>query len=592
MNTILKLFLTFFIFKSISNLCIAQTTTKTVESIGNIKRREMILDENLEVIREDYFSNNHQQLIVSIEYSKPNIISSITGFSNYPTIAYKVDFKNGTYFDAEEGVELKFKDNFIFNGEQKGKNIIVNYIDNKKEGKLVQADSVVIGKKLVVYDKVDTRYLKYDIVKFSQELGEESVYKMYKGLLLSFKNNKLNGKQKSYYGDASVKFDGYFIDNKLIDYTSFSKTGSTISKLKSVNGVSLTPQLLNGNILNRDFSYVYWHPDLIQAGDIYFDSNLDSGEGSNYRSNVRFLYDTEKYGGRDIRKYMGIKEIQREKPYTLQFKQKFDADKNTFSNPYVIKHLLNIPDFCIRKYEFTEEEDRSIVAIKVENSDIDTINTFKNISLSFADGFYYNLSKQNYYLFGQNYQSKLFLMPNNSPADKYFGNGELEKLSSLNNALGKWLLNTFNIESIFYLCPKIASDGDEMRYAIPKYAYDSASINAFLNVFVEKMLSNIGEIKKGNPSNINYSFIKNPFVGVSAGYSFEKNNESHFRYFNFQTLGNSSIIIKNRDDVRYFKIYDKYRTEYFDGNCVYSFLFKEGGWGVFNVEKVDVKCNQ
>ena len=143
----------------IINFCVAQTTTKTVESVENKIRRELILNENLDVIKEEYFSNRTQKIIVSIEYSTPNIISSITGYSNYPIIVYKVDFINGTYFDAEYEEELKFKDNFIFNGAQKGKNMIVNYIDNKKEGKLVQADSVVIGQKTIVYDKVDTRYL-------------------------------------------------------------------------------------------------------------------------------------------------------------------------------------------------------------------------------------------------------------------------------------------------------------------------------------------------------------------------------------------------------------------------------------------------
>jgi hypothetical protein len=590
MNKSLRLLIIILIYFNLSiNFCFSQSITKTVENVQNKIRRELYLNDNLDVIREDYYSNQNQKIIVSIEYNNPNIINSITGFINYPTIAYKIDFANGTYFDSEDSIELKFKDNFYFVGEQKGKNIIVNYINNKKEGKLVQADSVAIGKKTVVYNKVDTRYLKYDIIKFSQALGEESIYKMYKGVVLNFKNNKLNGKQKSYYGDASLKFDGYFFDNKLISYNSMSKTGSTISKLSTINGVSLSPQLLNGVILNRDFNYVFWHPDLTQTGDIFFDSTLYLGRGSELPRDEAFLYDIEKYERKDLRVFMGLKYYQRVSPYTLEFKKKFDTEKNTFSNPYVIKHLLNIPDFKIKKYTFSEEEDKSILAIRVDNKNIDTINTFKKSRLDLIDNFYVNISKQNFYLYRFDNQREALLIPHNSAFDKYVSLDELNMFSKLNSSLAGWMLNNFDIENMFYLSPQVSSDGDNPYQNPRKYIFDSASINSFLYVFVEKMLSNINEIKKGYPSSVNYSLLKNPFDGVIAGYNSDKNDDSHFRFFNFRTLGDS-IFIKNIDGVRFFKIFDKYRTDYYDGKCLYSFLFDEGSYGKFKVEKIDIVC--
>jgi hypothetical protein len=104
------------------------------------------------------------------------------------------------------------------------------------------------------------------------------------------------------------------------------------------------------------------------------------------------------------------------------------------------------------------------------------------------------------------------------------------------------------------------------------------------------MLRNIKTICLNKSNFVNSQLLSNPFIGVFAGYASDKNFESQYRYFNFDILGDNNIIIKNYSDERYFKIYNKYYSEYFDGSCLYKFNFKEGNWGVFLVDKVNVDC--
>jgi len=567
--------------------------TQTVEKIGDLIRRKLVYDGDLNIIKEDYYSNSTQKIIVTIEYNyeNPSLISALTGYTNYPDIAYSIDFDKGIYIDTEDEIELRFKDNFNFNGYQKGKNILGYYVNNKKQNKIIQADSVAIGKAIIINNDTVKKYVKTDLVRFYNTLTDRSEYVIYNGVILNFDEGKLNGEQKLYNNNGIKGFESYYSYNKLIRYTSYSTDNSIISKLKTSNGITQTNQILNGTLLNKEQSYVYWYHALHEAGDILFDSSFsDFNNGSYYLRSNKFAYDKG-----DIRQYMNLNSFKRDKPYNTEYKQKFDSDMYTFSNPYVIKYLLNIPDFYIKKYNYIKQEDKSIIAINTSKNN-DTLNIFDTSMLSLSEDFYFIFNNINYYSFKTSWNVYLLLFPYDYEMSKYDPVSIQQKdpneytALNLNEKLAKYIITTFGINNIFYLSPKIANDGESMEYVVPSFAYDSLSIRRFLGTYVDIMLRNIKTICLNKSNFVNSQLLSNPFIGVFAGYASDKNFESQYRYFNFDILGDNNIIIKNYSDERYFKIYNKYYSEYFDGSCLYKFNFKEGNWGVFLVDKVNVDC--
>lgn len=144
----------------------------------------------------------------------------------------------GVYDSFEDGVFLKFSGHFIFNGIQRDKNIVVNYKDGKRNGKLIQTDSAVNGKKIVMNQVADTRLLRFNIIKFYNQPIEESTFKLFNGVVLYFENDMLNGTQTSYYPNSKIKFSATFKDFRLCNYISYSNDGSIVSRIKTENGIS------------------------------------------------------------------------------------------------------------------------------------------------------------------------------------------------------------------------------------------------------------------------------------------------------------------------------------------------------------------
>lgn len=585
----LKIPLIFSSFFFFSYSCFGQSFTKTLESVGSLKRREITYNEKFDVVKEDYYSANKQQIITTIEYNN-NEIQTITGYDKYPVILYKIDFIKGTYYDFNDDIRLNFKFNFIFHGRQQAKDILVFYEENLKNGKLIQADSFIVGNKTIVYDALDTRYLKYDIIKFDKSIGLEPIYKVFKGLILNFQNGKLNGEQKSFYGGGAPKMKSNFLENKILCYNSYTPENTLISKLVTSNGLSTSPQLLNGTILKRDNRYVFLYPKLIQAGDIFFnEDDLQSDTDGEYSMTQKFIS-----GGFDVRRFMKIKQYSRDEPYTLKYKTKFDDEKIMISNPYIIKYLLNIPDFQIKKFQFSSEEDKAIVAIPIDNSVSDTTNIFQSQNISLTDSFYFSYSNVNLFqakkrIWGTDLNNYMYLTDDIESINNTNKN-EAEVLVLNNEKIGQTLMETFGIENILYLSPKVGSDFDEIREALPTFSFSKDSIQKFLLVFVQKMIKNIDLIKGKDLTLEVYSNLENPFTGISAGYYFDTDFTSHYRYFDFNCFS-GSVLIRNLDGVRSFMLYNKNEVDYSDGQCTYTFFFTSERQSSFKVKRVIKTCD-
>ena len=137
---------------SISSFSQENKLIKTSEYVEEKKRRDMFYNSNMSLIKEVYYNVNGQ-MTNEITYDSSENIIRFKSFDNLE-LKLDVDFKNGDYFFPERNLKLKFKGNFIFDGLQQGNNIIVNYLNGKKNGVLIQTDSAVSGKKNFKNEKI------------------------------------------------------------------------------------------------------------------------------------------------------------------------------------------------------------------------------------------------------------------------------------------------------------------------------------------------------------------------------------------------------------------------------------------------------
>jgi hypothetical protein len=99
-----------------------QDLTRTSEYVENHKkRRDIYLDSNMRIVREDYYSYRNQEIIFTIEYLQDKKIGRVAGF-NSKGKTFEIDYSNGVYQDFQGGIILRFKGNYIFDGIQKENN--------------------------------------------------------------------------------------------------------------------------------------------------------------------------------------------------------------------------------------------------------------------------------------------------------------------------------------------------------------------------------------------------------------------------------------------------------------------------------------
>ena len=79
--------------------------------------------------------------------------------------------------------------------------------------------------------------MKFNILKYYVDSESESVYKLFNGVRLNFKNNVLEGNQSSYYSNGNIKFKSRYHEGIIYEHEYFDETGNVISKVISENGV-------------------------------------------------------------------------------------------------------------------------------------------------------------------------------------------------------------------------------------------------------------------------------------------------------------------------------------------------------------------
>jgi len=578
------------------------STIKTVESVDGKKRRITTYDSSMNIIREEYYGNPFsqfgrdadQQLIAAIDY-KNNKIIRIVGYKKYPEIEYKIDFLLGTYFDKLKKVNLKFRDNFIFEGVQEGEKIVVEYKNGIKNGKLIQTDSAVYTTSPVVVQKVDPRFLQFNIVKFYNAIGSQENYKLFKGVYFNYQNGKIQGKQSSYYLSGKIKFNGDFDSGKLIKYNSFDEQGNYISKLTTQNGFTNGVQLLNGVPINET-SLVFFNYRISKTGNITYDNDYYLSKQDwrdqfkpGFVDNLETIYkyiasaiitsEWEPYFDSNGNLYYNEKSklrFNRDSLYTLRFKNIFDENKITFQDSRVIKYLLNIPDFEITRFEFTSDEDKFIIPVATKINKNENIQQLLIDTIKLSNGYYfkhYDFPYFDFYIEGPYKKSYFTFLFEKNKFESDFANANSNYFNSpllidINEELTFWLASTFKINTPFN---------------VRKYIHNGYGVSNLMGYVHKFITSNIDlEIHLNHLNKLIDFLLANRNISVNQKVEIDKPLSELLALFNERSLGNmnSAVEIENTGGSSYIKILNKYFIEikYKDIKYKIYFDFDKSKW--------------
>ncbi len=531
-----------------------QNTIKTIENSGGKKRREIFLDSNMNVVKEVYFDYQYSNKTAEILYEKNKI--KIKGFDKIGNVIfdYMTSEDSGFYNDTESGVFLKF-DKSGFNGIQKSNNLIVNFSNNRKNGRLIQIDNAIVGQKYVSVGRVDWRYLRFDIDKYYYSTEKENVYKDYKGLILNFVDGKLDGLQKSLFVDNKIKFISNFKNGKLINYNSFDTSKNIISRIETNDGISLKNQILNGSIIDNKKNYVFINKELESAGDIYIEAvskkiNISLTNGIDYGNINDFLEISDSESAKKI----------------------FDDNKYFLPNVEALKILFKIPNFKIKKFIYDNEEDLNIlpVEVKILNRSQEPIK-FKIDTLEFSNQYY---TLYHNYLFDKD--SRFFTFSNKFYSNPDDVNNYFNYLFKFNNDIMYSLNQYYGLPNTFFGVNKEEGDTEESWF------YDSTqyTFDFLLNKFVDGMLQNLEKLKRLKRADIYDEYDKKY---VTQDYI------SPFGDYVGVLLFGSPIVIANRNNRKYMKINTPYDFEISDETGVYEFKFDNRFKSVKFLQKVTIK---
>ena len=356
--------------------------TKTTEYSGKKKRRDMFLNKDMNVVQESYYSEEFEQIINTIYYDNSGKLLRLIGYENYPKVTFDINFSKGTYEIPQSNTILKFKNRFVFDGLQKGDNIVVNYSNGIRQGRLIQTDSAEYGTKTVVYQRPNIRLLsRFNILQFYNEIGEEDTYKVYKGLILNFSNDKLNGRQLGYFVNGASKIKADFSKGKVLNYSSFNQEGSTLSNISAdSNAIVKKPYILNGIIEREKLNVSFSNNQLNKTGLINFENDFlyEEGGWNDYRN---FEFDKERqlkddyyvntlaliegiYGSGVESNFKNFHEFFNSKKINL--KKWFDGEKLMVigNNPHILRVLFGIPFFNIDRFDFENKDQTDLEIIE------------------------------------------------------------------------------------------------------------------------------------------------------------------------------------------------------------------------------------
>lgn len=268
----------FYIYSSAQNIITNEYYTN-----GKL-RRTIVYDKSINIISEQYYKKTNSKLIANIKYNAINSFERVQFYDDDGVkVLFDIDFEKGKYIDYNGQIELNFKGNFIFEGKQIGKHIVANYINNMRNGPILQYDSTITGR--VKSNKVFAEY-EYKVVNGRVYITHttlhptyDDVYSLHKGAYCNFKNDVLDKTSSIFRANGKKIIESNFNLGKCLFYNSFGSSGTTISKINCQNGIVNSKILLNGTIKEFLGNNIVWFYTLQNIGEIYANYNPSEGYG-------------------------------------------------------------------------------------------------------------------------------------------------------------------------------------------------------------------------------------------------------------------------------------------------------------------------
>ncbi len=484
--------LLFIILSSLQTFSQNHSLTKTTEYKNDKKRRDLFYDNNMNIVKEIYY-NQSQKIINELIYDSSGNLSRFKSFDSYNSnLTLDVDFINGIYLCPEKEMKLKFKGDYIFDGLQIGQKIVVNYSNGNKNGVLIQTDSAISGKKIVQTQRLDVRYLKFNIFKYYSDTYLDDNYQLFNGVRLNFKNNLLEGKQSSFYLNGKNKFTSLFKKGVVLKHESFDDNGNIISKIiADSSGYVYKPIIKNGLINSFKDTVAILNENLSQIGDIVRENLLEKNWSSKFHSSDPIINLFEEASLETVNFISEIDNIDNgvvniKNP--LEIKKKFDENKYIAEDPNTLRIIFSIPLFDIKRLDFNKEEE-FITIKKIETLDdstlynyVETLNKFTNSYNSNFDDILFLMDPYEYQENNINLRQKDGFIVRNlqSMPDHINSNRSVQNKKYIQSILRKTLYNILRFQNnLLGFIDPYETDAFGFRYKHSKlriyYTYDEAS---------------------------------------------------------------------------------------------------------------------
>jgi hypothetical protein len=531
-----------------TSIVYSQQYLKTTEYKNDKKRRDLFYTNEMVLVKEIYY-NLYQQITNEITYDSLENVIRFKSFDN-SNLELDVDFKKGEYNYPKRNLKLKFKDDYVFNGIQQGDKIIVNYVNGKKNGALIQTDSAITGRKMIQNQGLDTRYLKFNLLKYYNDTYLDDNYQLFKGVKLNFKDNLLHGKQNSFYFNGKIKFLSNYNNGLIAKHESFDDNGNILSKIISDSfNVINKPIIKNGILFKfKENSYLI-NPLLSETGNIIKENLIDEDWSSKFRSNDPFFKLIERSNLKVVNYISQIKDINNgviEIKNSKELKKIFDDNKFIAEDPNILRIIFSIPLFEIKRIDFNKEEE-FVELNKFKNEDNSIIENYNKVLESFDKSY------------NKVYNRILFLM---DPKDYELDNSgkasySVRNLSKMYDGYDENIKNKKNKE---YL-----------QSIIRKSIYNVIQYQNHLNNYIDPYETDLfGFRYKHNKMRIYYSYDEAKMEGYrcSGDCSFDKadenlsieilNNENNSTKYSIQIFRESKIVfidyLNRRKYIQYFDI--------------------------------------
>ncbi len=554
----LSFLLFYIILSSLQTFSQTNSFTKTTEYKNDKKRRDLYYNDNMNLIKEVYY-NESQKVVNELIYDSVGNLKRFKSFDNYSSnLILDVDFINGIYLYPEKEMKLKFKGDYIFDGLQIGEKIVVNYSNGYKNGVLIQTDSAISGKKVVQTQKLDVRYLKFNIFKYYSDTYLDDNYQLFNGVRLNFKNNLLEGKQSSFYLNGKNKFVSSFKKGVILKHESFDDNGNIISKIIADSiGYVYKPIIKNGLINSFKDTVAILNENLSQIGNIVRENLFEKNWSSKFHSSDPIINLFEEASLETVNFISEIDDIDNgviKIKNPLEIKKKFDENKYLVEDPNTLRLIFSIPLFDIKRLDFNKEEE-FITIKKIEKLNdsilynyVEALNKFANSYNSNFDEIRFLMDPNEYDENNYNLKQKDgFIVKNLQSIPDNYRDRSVQNKKYIQSIIRKSLNNIFKFQNNLndFIDP-YETDAFGFRYKHSKlriyYTHDEATNEGYLcsgdcNITVPPDLS-IGLISDKFPEKKNALII---FREKMIWYFDNVKGKKYMQYFDSD---GKSIIIK------------------------------------------------